>query len=253
MREMIFLLGGHDLEMLTIRRLLEQHNKIFYDKALRWDNASLSHYTEQLEQYGNYDAYSIYGIELTEKNVDIPDNYYRIDHHNDYSTKPASLEQVASLLEVTLNREQQLIVANDKGYIPAMIALGANEDEIRQIREADRNAQGVTATDEMLAVEAIEKKQQIGSVTVVLSETSRFSPIADRLYPCDRLLIYTKEELIFYGKGKARLVELYKKEIDEGKMFHGGGDYGYIGAARAVFSKSEISEMKDCIVKQINL
>ena len=251
MREMIFLLGGHDLEMLTIRRLLEQHNKIFYDKALRWDNALLSHYSEQLEQYG--DAYNIYGIELTEKNVDIPDNYYRIDHHNDYSTKPASLEQVASLLDVTLSREQQLIVANDKGYIPAMIALGANEDEIRQIREADRNAQGVTDTDEMLAVEAIEKKQQIGSVTVVLSETSRFSPIADRLYPCDRLLIYTKEELIFYGKGKARLVELYKKEIDEGKMFHGGGDYGYIGAARAVFSKSEISEMKDCIVKQINL
>ena len=253
MREMIFLLGGHDLEMLTIRRLLEHHNKIFYDKALRWDNALLSHYTEQLKQYGNNDVYSIYGIELTEKNVDIPDNYYRIDHHNDYSTKPASLEQVASLLDVTLSREQQLIVANDKGYIPAMIDLGANEDEIMQIREADRNAQGVTATDEMLAVEAIEKKQQIGSVTVVLSETSRFSPIADRLYPCDQLLIYTKEELIFYGKGKSCLVELYKKEIDEGKMFHGGSDNGYIGVARAVFSESEISEMKDRIVKQINL
>jgi hypothetical protein len=252
MTKRIFLLGGYDLEMLTIRSLLEQHLEVFYDKELRWDNAWLSQYAEQLEQFGDNAAYDIYGIELIEKNVDIPQNYHRLDHHNDYSQLPASIEQVASLLNVTLTKEQQLIAANDKGYIPAMIALEAGDEEIAQIRKADRHAQGVTASDERLAEKAVEERQTVGGIIIVGSETSRFSPIADRLYPYERLLIYTSEELMYYGEGKSRLAELYVKEIDEGRMFHGGSDNGYIGTVRAVYSESEILKLKDKIVKQIN-
>ena len=42
---MIFLLGGCDLEMLAIKRLLKKYNKIFFDKNLKW-GAKLSEYED---------------------------------------------------------------------------------------------------------------------------------------------------------------------------------------------------------------
>ena len=72
------------------------------------------------------------------------DRYHRIDHHNEYCHLPSSLEQVASVLGVELNRKQRLIAANDVGYIPAMKALMATDEEIAEIRREDRRAQGVT-------------------------------------------------------------------------------------------------------------
>jgi hypothetical protein len=252
MMKKIFLLGGYDLEMLTIKELLEQQGEVFYDKQLSWDRAMLSRYTEQLEKYGNHSAYSIYGIELIEKNTYIPGNYHRIDHHNDYSHLPSSLEQTAALLNITLNRRQQLIAANDKGYIPAMKEQGASDGEVCRIRFADRRAQGVTEADEMSAENAIANSTKENGIIIVKSVSSRFSPVADRLYPYERLLIYTSDELIYYGAGKSRLAEIYRKEITEGRMFHGGGDSGFIGAARSAYNGKEITELKNEIVKQIN-
>lgn len=43
-----FLLGGGDLEMQTIRRLLEEKGVGYADHGLRWDNANLSAYREEL-------------------------------------------------------------------------------------------------------------------------------------------------------------------------------------------------------------
>ncbi|MDR2915342.1 MAG: hypothetical protein LBV74_11010 [Tannerella sp.] len=252
MRRKIFLLGGADLEMLTIKKILERQNEIIYDKKLRWDNAALSRYAEELKQYGNNEAYEIYGVELTEKQAAIPINYHRIDHHNDYSNLPSSLEQIASLLNIKLDREQQLIAANDRGYIPAMIAMEASGDEIRQIRLADRRAQGVTASDEQFAEDAVSDRIEANGIIIVKSATNSFSPITDRLYPYDRLLIYTADELIYYGTGKLRLVGIYKKEILEGKMFHGGGDSGFIGTVRSAYTEQEIITLKEEIIKQIN-
>lgn len=249
----IFLLGGYDLEMQTIKQLLFQHQEVCYDKNLRWENAELSHYAEELTQFGDKPEYTIYGIELFETApLYIPSNYHRIDHHNDFTNKTSSLEQVAKLLGIPLSREQSLIAANDKGYIPAMKALGASDEEIHKIRLADRRSQGVTETDEELARKALKDKTTEKGVIVVRSETNRFSPITDSLFPYDRLLIYTSDELIYYGKGKHLLVDLYADEIQKGNMFHGGGENGFVGTARSAFNEDQIIHLKNKIIEQVN-
>ncbi|MDR1380356.1 MAG: hypothetical protein LBJ47_02640 [Tannerella sp.] len=248
MKIKIFLLGGYDLEMLTIRKLLEQHNEIFFDGKLRWDNALLSRYADMLKQYANDIRYTVYGVELTE-DVSLPRNYYRINHHNEYSDRLSSLEQTAVILGRKLDREQQLIAANDRGYIPAMREMGADDDEIREIRIADRQSQGVTTDDEDLAAIAVANKTAENGIIIVESATGRFSPITDSLFPYEKLLIYTNEELIYYGKGKERLTECFGAEINQGKMYYGGGNNGFIGTKKALFSEEEIIGLKNKIVE----
>ncbi|MFK2345607.1 NYN domain-containing protein [Bacteroides fragilis] len=62
----LFLLGGHDLEMQTIVQILTDRNVIFKDRYLQWDNALLSQYEEEIQQYGNKEPFIIYGVELKE-------------------------------------------------------------------------------------------------------------------------------------------------------------------------------------------
>ena len=233
-----FLLGGHDLEMLTIKQILERREDcVVLDKHLRWDNAFLSAYQDDIK--GNDGT--IYGIELRE-DIPVKSNYHRIDHHNDKEGLPSALEQVAEILNVELNRLQILIAANDKGYIPAMMALSATKEEIAEIRRADRSAQGIGVKEERLAEESIAKGlSHHGQLTVVKSQTPHFSPICDRLFPYKNLLIYTDSEWTFYGDGKKELETLFANEIKINKIYHGGGDNGYIGAVRNVYSINEIA------------
>lgn len=248
--EVIFLLGGYDLEMEAIKELLNERDIQYFDRHLAWDNAFLWQYEDILKRYGNRADCIVYGIELIEKGAeDIPVNYFRIDHHNDLNRLPSALEQTAEILNVSLSRRQQLIAANDKAYIPGMVLLGATREEIEEIRRSDREAQGVTKQDEELAEKAIEKRKTENGITIVQSGTSRFSPITDRLYPYGKLLIYTDDELMYYGIGKKLLVDHFVKEINSKKMFHGGDDNGFIGTAQNVYSEKELEELKDKIIK----
>ncbi len=244
----LFLLGGYDLEMLTVKQMLKgRAGCVVADKHLQWDNALLSAYKEELSQ-GGYEE--VYGIELRE-DIPAPDNYHRIDHHNDWADRPSSLEQVAELLGVTPDRRQLLVAANDRGYIPAMKAMGASPEEIDDIRRRDRAAQGVTKEDELLAERAIkENLQTFGGIIVVKAFPSCFSPICDRLYPYRRLLIYNDSEWVFYGEGKADLTEEFAAEISAGRMYHGGGPTEYIGAARGAFSVQEILNIVTLITQR---
>ena len=243
----VFLLGGYDLEMITIKHILEGRDDcLVIDKHLDWGSAKLSCYKKEMDLYS--DA-TIYGIELQE-DIPIPDSYQRIDHHNDYSDKPSSLEQVAIIINHGLNRYEQLVAANDKGYIPAMMAMQASPEEIEVIRKKDRMAQGVSEPDERLAEQALKNDlKQYPRLWTVRSKSSCFSPICDRLFPYPSLLIYTDEEWMLYGKGKKDLTLLYEEEIKQGKIFHGGGDYGYIGSVKNAYSQTEILR----IVEQIKL
>lgn len=234
----IFLLGGHDLEMLEIRRMLETRCVRFEDKGLDWNNARLSSYANIISSLPDADYY---GVELQE-DFPPPKNYTRIDHHNDFGNRPAAILQVAGLLGIVPDRHLQLVAANDAGYIPAMQALGATEAEILNIRRLDRAAQGVTEEDERLAEQSIsENLTSFGSLLIVRSLTQHFSTICDRLFPYIQLLIYTDEEWTYYGKGKAELVKLLSSEISRKRVYHGGGDNGFIGAARGAFSPQQIN------------
>lgn len=248
MSKRIFLLGGNDLEMTTIKNLLVNAGEQFETHDLRWDNAKLSSYEKTLEEYGNSLDYQIYGIELNE-DIPHPDNYVRIDHHNDFANKPSSLEQVATLLGLAMDRHVQLVAANDSRYIPGMIKLGASREEIDDIRRADRAAQGVSeGDDERLAEESLKScKGDASNLYVVKSLTSKFSTICDRIYPYRRLLIYNDDVAEFYGEGVNDLTSLFKSELDAKKMYHGGGYSGYLGTVSGAYSKEEIAGIVDKI------
>lgn len=229
----VFLLGGHDLEMLMIKQLLIENGfsegKNLADSNLQW-GAKLSDYQALFNS-----SKTFVGIELTQ-DIDPPMHYINIDHHNEYSHKSSSLEQVMELLKSTLNiqieltRELQLIAANDKGYIPAMLQMGATPEEIADIRRRDREAQGVTEEDESLAEQSIRENQTVfNGITVVKSLTSKFSTITDRLYPCEQLLIYTDDELSYFGVGTNQLIQAFDELIKERKAYSGGTSEGFFG------------------------
>jgi hypothetical protein len=119
----LFLLGGADLEMVEIKRLLTAHalalGKSDTDAELRW-GARLSNYQNLFN-----DTQTFVGIELVQ-DIAPPPHYINIDHHNENSDKSSSLEQVIELLEnnlkskIEFTRDRQLIAANDKGYKSAM-------------------------------------------------------------------------------------------------------------------------------------
>ena len=244
----LFLLGGYDLEMLTIKQMLEgKEGCIIMDKHLQWNNAWLSAYQNELSEFA---VNNIYGIELQE-DIPLPRNYHRIDHHNDWADKPSSLEQVAEVLGVELTWYQQLVAANDRGYIPAMTELGASKEEIDDIRRKDRAAQGATVEDETLAEKAIAENLHVyKGLSVIKAFSSRFSPICDRLFPYRRLLIYTDDEWMYYGEGTARLVCLLAEDISRKKVFHGGGDNGYIGTVQSAYDKTEIEQFVEKTIQE---
>ena len=239
-KEFIFLLGGRDLEMEEIRRLLVMHNFAYEDKRLTWSTARLSAYDEAIDRHPDR---PFVGIELQEDRP-LPAYYTRIDHHNDFIDRPASILQVAQWLGVAPDRHLRLVAANDAGYIPAMRALGATDEEIADIRRQDRAIQGVTEDDERLAAQSIaEHLSKVGDLLVVRSLTPRFSCICDRLFPYRRLFVYTDEEWIFFGEGASDWVLALEEDIQKGRIYRGGGPSGYIGAVKGAFSTEQIQQM----------
>lgn len=248
----LFLLGGHDLEMNTIAELLKERHLAYKDRTLQWHNACLSQYTSDISAFKDNPSYKIYGIELQE-DITLPSNYIRIDHHNQYTHLPSALEQIAELLHHPLNRWQQLVAINDKAYIPGLQIAGVSQEEIAYIRLEDRKAQGVSVEDELLAEKAIqENKEETADLIIIRALTSRFSPICDRLYPFNRLLIYTDKELVYYGKGIISLQQKFRKALSAGKMFCGGGNEGYLGSKQGAYSSIEITMIINQIKQYIS-
>lgn len=239
--DLIFLLGGADLEMHTIRDVLSREGITFFDHYLRWDNALLSSYKLELQTVK--DGQIVFGIELREDIIP-PECYRAIDHHNELSASPCALEQVMKILQQPMNRYEQLVAANDKSYIPGMLELDASEEEIISIRRADRKAQGVTDEEERSAEKAIESNLEIkDDLIIVQALCSRFSPICDRLFPYHKLLIYTDSEWMYYGDGCCSVRDLFTDELLSGNLFYGGGEQGYVGVKQNVYKKDNIIEM----------
>lgn len=247
----VFLLGGADLEMLEIKKLLDTEKIDYCDNHLGWSNAILSSYDEQISRYEQM-GYEIYGVELRSDRA-FPKKYTPIDHHNEYNGRRSSLEQVAELLGVSLTRYQTLVAANDSAYIPGMLDLGATDEEIFCVRKNDRAAQGVTEVDERKAEVAITENMVVHKgVTVVKSDTSRFSCICDRLYGNDSLLVYTDSEWTYYGKFKLLLKEHFSEEINRGNIYFGGTEQGFIGLGQGIFPKDRIELMVKEIIDLTN-
>jgi len=211
-----FLIGGCDLEMAGIVRILKRYNQIFFNKNLSW-GAKLSEYKDEIRR-----DFCFYGIELIE-DINPPKCYKVVDHHNEYANNLSSIEQIANILGIKLNRFEKLIALNDKGYIPLMRKFGASEREIKHIRYLDRKFQGVTKEDEEEAIKAIKNAKEINGIKVFYTNSKRFSPISDRIN-LDEYIIYNRKEAVYYGK---RALEIAKK-LKNKNIYYSKGFIGLI-------------------------
>ncbi len=223
MSKYYFLLGGNDAEMNEIRNVLSANNMPFADKGLGW-GAKASAYTEEISS-AKKEGFTPVLVELEN---DINYDGVIVDHHGARASEKSSILQVLDLISQEPNRWQELIGANDAGYIPAMVAIGATEEEIANVRLADRTAQGITPEQEREAERAIAAREGSGRLTVIRMAHSKCATVTDRLFgKYDQLLILSSDgEVNFFGDG-ALCAEL--KEKFQG--WNGGSGLGKKGGS----------------------
>ena len=150
-------------------------------------------------------------VELRDIPADILPFVDVIDHHGSESGHlPTSLEQVLTRFGVTtLTREQSLIAANDKGYIEGMVAIEATPEEIARIRRADRESQGITTEQELVAESAVAAGSTLApGLTLVKLPHDKTATVTDWLSSVaggpgySNLLIESPHEVSFFGDGR---------------------------------------------------
>ena len=182
MEKLFFFLGGNDLEMVEIKNILNANSLPFADKGLSWHNATASAYLEQIRQAVADNFKPV----LVELKADIAEDVLAqcviVDHHDANIAREASVLQVLALLGLEPNWRQRLIAANDSGYIPAMLKLGATRQEIEQIRLEDWKAQNIS--DELIAeaLTAYRNAQTVNGVLVIDMEHFCFAPVTDSAF-----------------------------------------------------------------------
>lgn len=175
-----FFLGGQDLEMTEVAKMLEANGQPFDDAQMQW-GAAASKYGDRIAEVAAAGKTPVL-IELDE-DIKLPKNVIFVDHHGARSQEPASIAQVADLLGVEMTFDQRLVAANDRGYIAGMQRAGATPEQISDIRARDRAAQGVTSEHEAQAEAAMQTEGDFNSpdgLAVVRCAHSKVSPIMDR-------------------------------------------------------------------------
>lgn len=224
---MVVFAGGYDGEMVEIINSCRKAGVEVVDNHLGW-GASASAYAEEIAQAVSEGKLPVL-VELS-LDIEVPSTSIIVDHHNENVGKPASLLQVLNLIGVEPSREQQLIAANDCGYIPGMLALGATAEEVAKVRYADRAAQGITPEQEIEAERAIAAAEVVNGVTIVRMAHSKTATVCDRLFNPEkeqRLLILSEDgESNFFGNGE--LCKLLQGE-KTGKTPEGWDTYSNFG------------------------
>lgn len=211
MEKRIFLMWGKDLEMKTIKKILDQNWEIVLDKDL-WRWAKIEAYQNDLKEL--FDQ-NLYACELEWAGEWDYSNIKSLDHHWVRAQEKATILQVLDVLGQEPTIEQKLIAANDSGYIPAMVNLLQSEwindeSEIQKmvslIRLKDREAQWISQEQEIQAEEAIKTKEELldWKLTVVTLVHSKCATVTDRLFgKYQNLLVLSWDgEVNFYGDGK---------------------------------------------------
>lgn len=222
----VFLLGGRDLEMYQSKKRLSRAGEDFIDKDLKW-GAKIGDYDEEIQQLLREGktpiAIELAGASEVEGVVDI-------DHHGDKSDRPASISQVMERIGKPMSFIDQLVAANDAGYIPGMERFFEEKREeleskygkerfervkgklIDLIRAKDRQMQGVGKEDEVAAEKGIANAEKTASGTVVVRiPGDKWSAVSDRLFStwpdgkenlivvCDS--VKKMQQVYFFGRG----------------------------------------------------
>lgn len=224
------MLGGHDLEMETIAALVESALPgAIVDAGLDW-GARASAYRHQILEALERGVTPVL-VEL-EWDLDISRELaIEIDHHGSRAGRdaPTSLHQVFALLELPSSRWTRwydLVAANDRGHVRAMVEMGATREEIREVRRLDLMAQGATEADFAIAREAVAARESHarGELTVVRLSHGRASVVADLLHPAlggpgyAALAVVSPNQINVWGSGE--LVAWLESEFPGG--WYGG-------------------------------
>lgn len=199
--------------MITIRDLLQTEcpELPVFDHQLDW-GAKASDYTAEIERAFEQQRTPVL-IELT-LDLTLPtEKIVIVDHHGPLADRPAALEQIFKLLELPhekWTRHLALVAANDRGYTRAMAELGASREEMEQIRQLDRQAQGITAEQEQQGAEAVQHRRELaqGRLTIVDLPHDRAATVTDVLDErlggpdFENLLIDGEHSLMFFGIGE---------------------------------------------------
>ena len=239
-------LGGHDLEMVEIARLLAARPDVqVHDRALAW-GATASAYIAEIRDALTRGKAAVL-VELADDlPADVPrDRLTWVDHHGPLAgaDRPTSIEQLFALLDFppeTWTRDLTLVSANDRGHIPAMLRAGATAEEVRDIRARDRHAQGITPDEERLGREAVGRAESHmgGRLTVVRLAHARTATVTDPLDPafggpgCENLLVLCPAQTVFFGSG--RCIDALRAAHPDGWFGGELPDRGYWGVARTI-------------------
>lgn len=210
---LVFFLGGADLEMATIRALVDEvmpgH---VYDKGLSW-GAKTSSYRDEIKEALRAGRTPVL-VELQDDLGLDPDRIVVVDHHGQKAgaDQPTSLHQVFKLLGLPPERWSRwydLVAANDRGHVAELRWIGATREEIIEVRKADRRAQRITEQEECAGDQAVAMAETHAreALTVVRLPHNRTAVVTDRM---DRtlggpgfrnLLVLSPGEVNFYGSG----------------------------------------------------
>ncbi len=242
----VFLLGGHDLEMITIRDILDEHDIPYFDESQKW-GAKLSDYSKRLQEDSKK---QFYAVELSVDDASLLEKYTIdiIDHHNEYAHRDASLLQILMILDIEPTRDHELIAANDENHINGMKCEAATEQEIEDIRKRDRQIQGITGEQEKTAKKEIETIEKKNALSIIKSSLDTFTPIVDF---CDArpLLVYSSNALMFYGD-ISNLKEKYSDQIKNNEAFHG---LNYFGFDQEYLASQDIEKYVEEIAEQVDV
>lgn len=208
-----FFLGGHDLEMHEIRRLLAGRPDVeVHDAGLSW-GARASAYEAPLRAALAKGRRPV----LIELANDLPadgrEKLTFIDHHGPDAGRPSALEQVFDLLKLPREEwtfDQTLVAANDRGHTAAMARAGATPEQMRDVRRRDREAQGITAEEEQEGARAANAAERLlgGRLTVVRLPLDRSATVTDVLDAhlggpgYENLLVLGLTQTHFFGDGR---------------------------------------------------
>lgn len=209
----VFLLGGRDLEMQTIRELLRQHAQVFIDKDLAW-GTTVAAYADELTMLLAQSSPQVTPVlvelgGIEELTPDVRERCVIIDHHNQLAgVRPSSLRQVFERLqrpEAEWSHRYQLVAANDEAWIPGLLEAGATTDEVRTLRAEERRVLGIPLTYDGLPSN-LQHDTTLDLVSLAIDH-EHTSAVNDFLHPTHggpgptNTLIITPTKATFSGRG----------------------------------------------------
>ena len=240
MKKNFFIIPANDGESVEIRKILRDNGIDHVVTRQAWGAtwAGLeSAVVEKIERFLSTNPSAvIYGIELGGPSrwsaINIDHHVYRDENR---ANEKSSIEQVATLLGVELTRHQILVSANDKGWIPALKAMGATENEIKIVRAQDRLSQGVTPDQEAQAVGDIEAAEVRGSKWLVRCPQGSTSAITDRLFGRYTELLTVDGQngkWIYFGPRHMQFYSLTEGMTDKARWAGGDPKNGFSGVEK---------------------